>query len=519
MTKLSYFTDIELPHGVWKQQHYFAGLLEAHKNGELAIPDYLLTVLRDFQIGGVMYAAKAKRCFIADEMGLGKTLEAIATVDTLKAYPVLVICPTSVKLNWQNEWNKWIPGKKIQILSGSSIANLLKRSSIRKDTEIVIINYDVLDNYFEDIEKAGFKAVILDESHYVKSAGARRTGFVNKICIGMEYIFMLTGTPILNRPGELVTQLKILRHLERFGGELGFVRKYCTTGYGGKIIGGKNLDYLNEHMRSFCYIRRNKKDVLKDLPDKQRTNLQVEIANRKEYDSAEEDLVKFVHEKALHDEKFDASLAGLRVEERILRRQTYADSKAVKAMNAMGLVKIEVLKQVAAKGKLIPLFEWIEDFLENEDKLVVFADHIDIQKTIIERFPDNTTHLFGEDSIEVRDANVKKFQTDPNCKMIVCSLKAGGLGITLTAASTVVMVEQGWNPAIHDQAEDRLHRIGQKESVNVYYFLGKNTIDEDIRELIERKRAVVTATLEGKEPDKQISIYQELIDRITRRRK
>jgi len=153
--------------------------------------------------------------------------------------------------------------------------------------------------------------------------------------------------------------------------------------------------------------------------------------------------------------------------------------------------------------------------LENGEKLVVFASHIEIQKKIASWY--GSAHVFGEDDGQTRQSNVDRFQSDPECRIIVCSLQAGGLGITLTAASNVVFVEQGWTPSIMEQASDRCHRIGQTDSVTVWYLNAINTIDEEIAELIEKKRKIIDAAIDGQSVEAATSILNDLINKLRNR--
>jgi len=455
------------------------------------IPPHILNKLRPFQIAGVLYAVSKGKCFIADEMGLGKTIQAIASVITLKAFPALVVCPASLKLNWEKEIHKWSPDSKIYMFNGTSAIDFML-GRFPKDADFAICNYELLKNYNEEIIKHGFKCVIFDESHYLKNIGAQRTKLSIKVADPVKHIFLLTGTPILNRPQELVSQLRVLRLLQIFGGEAQFQREFCVY-YGNTFVRPKNLDRLNERLRSLAYIRRKKMDVLTELPPKQKDVIEVEITNRPEYEFALKDLINYLK-----------------------LNKNYSDERARAAFMAAALTQVEFLKQIIARGKFDAVCEWIENFLESGEKLVVFSIHIEIQKQLMVRFPD-AAHLFSADDLEERNRNVEKFQTDENCKLFIASLQAGGLGITLTAASNVVTIELGWNPAVHEQAEDRLHRIGQTDNVMAYYFLGTNTIDQDIWQLIEQKRIIVDAVHEGTDERAQMTVFSELIDRLMRR--
>lgn len=464
--------------------------------------------LRPFQRAGVAYALEAKRSFICDEMGLGKTVEALATIHAAEAFPALIVCPASLKLNWQREAEKWLPGRLISVIGG-------KNTSLEAD--IVILNYDILGKFKDNL--IGFKAVILDESHYIKNHKAQRTIHAQEIGKQAEVRLCLTGTPVLNRPNELLSQLEFLGRLDDLGGFWNFAKRYCNAHKiqvsRGKTAwdfsGAANLDELNDKLRANCYIRRNKADVLTELPAKQRSIVAVEIDNRAEYRKAENELISWLKEQAANDEKFSASIAHLPADEQKKKRAEYAMSAGKKAARAEQLVRIEKLKQLSAQGKMAAVIEWVESFMESGEKLVLFAHHQNIIEKLATQFKSYT--ITGETPLDKRQVAVDSFQNDPDTKLIICNIKAGGVGLTLTAASNVAFCELGWNPAEHDQAEDRCHRIGQQSSVNAWYLLGAATIDVDIASLIEAKRSVVDAATEGGEVVDN-SIMKELIAKL-----
>ena len=432
--------------------------------------------LRPFQRAGVEYAVKTKRTFLADEMGLGKTVQALATIQATDAFPALIVCPASLKLNWQRETKKWLSGRSVSIFTAKS-----------NPADIEIINYDILKRNLDTLKMRGFKAIIFDESHVLKNGKAQRTKAASELSKGIEIRLALTGTPVLNRPQELLAQLKILGRLDDIGGFWKFAERYCAakkTRWGWDFTGSANLAELNEKLRSTCYIRRDKASVLAELPLKQRSVVPLDIDNRKEYQNVEKDLIRWLTKQK---------------GEELAERAKYAEQ----------LVKIEYLKQLAAQGKLPALFEWVQSFLESGEKLVLFATHQNIIDAIAEKFSSALT-ITGETPQNHRQQIVDKFQTDPEAKLLVMNLKAGGVGLTLTAASNVAFFELGWTPADHNQAEDRCHRIGQKNSVNIWYLLASGTIDEEIYRLIDTKRKIVDAATEGGEMEEN-SILQELI--------
>ena len=481
--------------------------------------------LRPFQRAGVAYALKAQRCFIADEMGLGKTVQALATVQAAHAYPAVIVCPASLKLNWAREAAKWLPGRSISVWNGKAGV---------ADADIIIINYDVLKRHLDALTALEPQAVIFDESHYCKNHKAQRTEAAKTLAQNVPYRLALTGTPVLNRPAELLSQLGIIDRLGDMGGFWQFARRYCQAyqgRWGWDFSGAAHLDELNTKMRATCYIRRNKADVLTELPAKQRAVVPMTIDNRREYERAEAQVVAWLSERAAADEAFRAEVEEAArhewpgadeeaqqgrarfVREAIARR---AESAAERAARAEQLVKIETLKRLSAQGKLEAVKEWVGSFVESGEKLVLFAHHTEIVEALAETF--GAPSITGQTPVEARQAAVDRFQTDPDCKVIVLNIRAGGVGLTLTAASNVAFVELDWTPGAMDQAEDRCHRIGQTDQVTAWYLLGEETIDEDIHDLIETKRAVVEAATEGDvKTQHDTGIVNELLARLTKK--
>jgi SNF2 family DNA or RNA helicase len=466
--------------------------------------------LRPFQKAGVEYAMKNKRVFIADEMGLGKTIQAIATIQAERLFPSLIVCPASLKWNWKIEFEKWLNDIKVKVLNGKN-----KKEDF--DADVLIINYDVLQKNLEELFQREIKCVVFDEFHYTKSGKAQRSKAALQIASKSEYVLGLTGTPVLNRPAELINPLKILRRLDEFGGFWKFATRYAGAfrgRFGIVMNGAENLDELNEKLRERCYIRRNKKDVLTELPDKQISEIYVDLSNRKEYERAESELVNYLVEQALKEKEFIESIKGLSEDEQLVAKHERAMSKEMKIRRAEHLVKIEALKQVSARGKLEAVTEWIDNFLESEEKLVVFATHKEIIQAITEKY--KCKSITGETATEERQRIVEDFQENKETKLIVLNLKAGGVGLTLTQASNLIFVELGWTPADHQQAEDRIHRIGQKNVANIYYFLGKDSIDEYIYQVLQDKKQVVNATTEGGEIEAE-GILSKIINHLTKK--
>jgi hypothetical protein len=441
--------------------------------------------LRPFQRAGIQYALDRRRTFIADEMGLGKTVEALMTAETDEAFPMLVICPKSVVPSWRREATKWLPRRSVQVLDAQARA--------QEGIDITIVHYDVLMKRAE-VLNSGYRALVLDESHFVKNRKAQRTEAVKTIAENLEgddpIILCLSGTPLVNRPAELITQLTIMNRLKDLGGFRKFWHRYC----GGDQRGAQHLNELNVQLRANCMVRRLKKDVLTELPPRTFAEVETAIDNRAEYRRAEEAFLTWVAE-------------------------TGGDVAA--ASRAETLVKLTKLRGLAAQGKLESALRWIEEFLESDGKLIVFAHHKPILDALVERLqPFNPVTVLEENTTAQREANIDRFQEDEDVRVIVCSLKTGGMGITLTAASNVAFLELGWTPADMVQAVDRAHRIGQRDAVTGWQIVAPDTIDDFMAEILEEKRLIMEQVLDGRAAEAGLdeSMTGELIKRMMDRR-
>lgn len=453
--------------------------------------------LMPFQKAGVDYATANGRVFIADEMGLGKTIQAIGAIQHAQAYPALIVVPAVVKLNWEREWRKWVPDRSVVVLSGRTGdgADVLN--------DVVIVNYDILEAWLPDLGMRAFQAVVFDESHYLKNAKAKRSKAARALAAKIPMRLMLTGTPVLNRPFELASQLQVAGLLREFGGWRAFVNRYCAphhNGWGWDYSGASHLDELHHRLRSIGYIRRTKAQVLKDLPAKRRATVPVSLANRDRYDAVLETLRVWCREKVIHDAELMAALQEASEDEVDLaaRVERLTELRHERTKMAEALTRIEALKQVAAEEKLPDVVAWISDFLDSGEKLVVFATHHRILDALYEAFASQAVLVTGETPMSQRQQSVDDFQNDPDVRLFVGNIQAAGVGITLTAASNVAFVELPWRPGDLDQAEDRTHRIGQTDSVSAWYLLAADTIDEKIAGMLDEKRSVVDAATDGR---------------------
>jgi hypothetical protein len=454
--------------------------------------------LRPFQGAAVDYALRARRTFLSDEPGLGKTIQALATLEAAGAYPALIVAPASLRLNWLREAARWLPHRTRVGLSGGDAVGA---------QDLSVASYEITHTLVDGAVARPPRALILDESHFCKNPTARRTRAVTAIADALPddaIVLLLSGTPVLNRPEELAPQLKILGRLEEIGGARRFARVYAR---------GQELNTLNRRLRRTCFVRRRKADVLRHLPAKQRVIVPVAIANGGEYRAAQADVAQWVRAQAEADEAFTREVAGLDDDARAAAVRARGRDAEQRARRAQALVRITQLALIAARGKLDGAREWIGNFVETGEKLVVFTRHREIGDALLEAFP-GAACATGRLDADGRAAEVDRFQTDDACRLIVCSLDAAGVGLTMTAASNVAFVELGWTPAAHDQAEDRVHRIGQEEAVTAWYLLAADTIDERIAAVIDRKRELVRAATDGA-PAGQEAVLDDLLDWIS----
>jgi SNF2 family DNA or RNA helicase len=421
-------------------------------------------------------------------MGLGKTLQAIATLEYVRdSYPAVVVCPPNLVLNWQKEYEKWLPDRKVVTVTDR------KTFPEHKDFDVLVIGYSNINHWQKQIKD--FRSFVFDESHYIKSPTSQRTKAAIKIARTAPrqgIILCLTGTPVTNRPAEYASQLDVLGKLNTFGGLWGFYRRYCGAfrdRFGQwNISGNSNLDELNEKLRGNCYIRRTKDQVLKDLPPVRHANIIVagSPTQMAEYRKAERDIVEYLVERA---------------KQIALELGTSPGSAAVvakiKAEANEHLVRISVLRRLAAKAKMDSVVEFIESHKEAGLKVVVAAHHRDVVDEIANKF--GGLKIQGGMLVEEVEAAKSRFQEESteDAPVIVLSIQAAKTGHTLTASQDVLFVELPWTPADVDQTYSRCHRLGQKGSVTATYLLCEGTVDEEIYNLISRKRGVVNAATDG----------------------
>jgi len=428
--------------------------------------------LMEFQKEGVGFIeSRNGNVIVGDEMGTGKTITVLTYISNHpELTPVVIVVPATLKYNWKKEADKWLLTKRdIQILEGK------KTKKLKKSSDIIIVNYDIVYAWRKEIANINPKVLILDECHAIKTSTTKRTKGVKHIAKKTKHIIPMSGTPAINRPAELYNSIKLVEP-ELFGSFQSYAQRYCDAyfnGYGWEYKGGSNLEELYDILSNIM-IRRKKEDVIEDLPEKRRTFVSLDLTNISDYNKAENDFIEWIRENK-----------GKRAAER--------------ASSAEKLVKVGTLRLLAVRGALANSIQWIKNFLADYDgKLVVFAVHKEIISALMEEFGDIAVKIDGSvPTGEVRQTIVEKFQNDKNIRLFVGNIKAAGVGITLTASSNIVFLELPWTPGELEQAEDRCHRMGQKNAVNIWYLLAENTIEMELAKMIDSKRNILSQVLDG----------------------
>jgi len=348
--------------------------------------------LAPFQWAGVRYALDARRTFIADEQGLGKTVEALAAIEADGAYPAVVVCPASLKLNWERETAKWLPHREVVVIEG--------RSAVAPTGEITILNYEIVAAHRETLGRLKPRALIVDESHYVKNPQAKRTRAVRRLADAVRpdgLRLALSGTPVLNHAEELVSQLRVIGRLADFGSGAQFARRFR---------GEHSEERLHWHLRRSCFVRRLKSEVLPQLPAKRQVVVPVALGNEREYRLAEDDVIAWLRTQPLDLRELNAKIAA--------------------TLRAERLAQLGTLQRLAARGKLGGALAWIGDFLQSGEPLVVFARHIEVQEAVLARFP-GAAHLLGRDSTAARDMTVSAFQSEDGPQLLIAATRVAAI--------------------------------------------------------------------------------------------
>ncbi len=433
--------------------------------------------------------AGSRRFILADDMGLGKTTATIIAALETGAKKILIICPASLKINWQREIENY-SDRPVYIAEGKKFST---------EADFVIVNYDILKNFHDMKDKgksllnqSNFELVILDEAHMISNPQAQRTKIINHYVKDIKRVWLLTGTPMTSRPMNYYNLLNIIESPVAQNW-MAYAIRYCQ-GYqfmAGKrkvwnVTGASNLEELRDRT-SKQILRRLKEDVL-DLPDKIISPVYLRLKS-KEYEE-------------LMGEYYD----------------WFDNKKDESSSLTVQFSKLMKVRKVIANEKTKQTIEFAENIIEQGKKVIIFTNFTDTLQTIYQHFGKQAVYLDGSCSKPHRQNAVDEFQENDKIKVFVGNLKAAGVGLTLTAAEVVIMNDLSFVPAEHAQAEDRAYRYGQKSNVLVYYPLYENTIEGAVYDILNRKKEIIRTVMGDEQPENVGDVVEEILSLINKRR-
>ena len=427
------------------------------------------------QIEGVAFLLGRRRAILADDMGLGKTRQAIVSLRHLAPEgPRLVVCPASVKRNWAREIALVTPNSAVLVIEGSA--------PIGFTAEWVIVNYDILRRHIDNLQHVRWAALVFDEAHYLKNHTSARSKLARQLTLTAAAnapqplaVQLLTGTPLTSRPRDLFVLLQLVNHpLGR--SFLAFAKRYCAAEkgeYGWKTGGASNIEELTVQLHGVM-LRRSKDDVLA-LPPKLRTWLPVDVP---------------AGTGARAVQKVFELLAGQH--DRPMASRSLASRKRGKL-----LAFVVEARQALAMAKTAATLDLVKSAIDQGEKVIVFSCFDDPIQRFTKELGAAAVVITGKTPAAMRQQLVDRFQHDDDIRVFVANIIAGGTGLNLTAATQVVFNDLDWVPTNHWQAEDRAYRIGQTRTVNVTYFVARDTIDDFVQAVLETKAALVSSIVEG----------------------
>ena len=427
------------------------------------------------QIEGVAFLLGRRRAILADDMGLGKTRQAVVSLRHIAPDgPYLVVCPASVKRNWARE---------IAIAAPEATTHIIEKGAPAYSGQSwVIVNYDILSKHIHALGPEPWAGLVFDEAHYLKNHRSTRSRLARQLADRAKQrpgaepaVYLLTGTPLTNRPRDLFVLLQLVGHpLGR--SFLSFAKRYCAAernDYGWQTRGASNIEELTVQLHGVM-LRRSKDQVLA-LPPKLRTWLPVEVPKG----TGVRDMRKVV--ELLLDKKEVAP--GSDIDERRLRGRL--------------LHAVTVARETLAAAKVDSTIDFVTGAVEQGEKVIVFSCFEEAIQKLAKQFEGSAVLVTGKTPAVQRQSLVDRFQQDDNVRVFLGNIIAAGIGFNLTAATQVVFNDLDWVPANHWQAEDRAYRIGQTRTVNVTYMVAANTIDDFVQSVLEKKGTLVSAVVDG----------------------
>lgn len=452
-----------------------------------------------YQRGGIAYAIQRKDTLIADEMGLGKSIEALGFINKIQPKSVIIVCPSTLIFNWRNEAEKWLVEGRWKILEVDA-----KSVVVSEDDDLfVIVNYEKLTGdspLSRSLARRQFDVMVVDEAQYIKNPESARSQAV----IGQEGLMrrarrclFLTGTPIENYPKEIWPIASAICPA-KFGDWWEFARRYCGLHQeerrGKKVWvsdGSSNLGELQQRLRASFMVRRLKKDVLPELPPKRR---QLVVLHDAKKDWSKDP--RFKRWRELYEKEVDAALAKL--EASTSSDEYKAAALAMDEITGIAFEEMSTVRHEVALAKLPLAKKYLDQVLESVENVIIFAHHKDVIEELAKHFGDRAVVVHGGTPMKgprSREVAVRDFQAGLK-KIFIGQTRAAGVGLTLTAGSTVVFVEVDWVPGVVSQCEDRACRIGQKKMVHVIHLVLGGTMEVNMVQKMIRKQEVIDKALD-----------------------
>ena len=468
---------------------------------EPPVPDRLSPAGRELMPHQAKFLASVREghrsYLLADEPGLGKTAQSVIAASVAGAYPLLVVVPNVVKMNWAREVERWTPGRRVTVVHGDG-------ADIDAFADVFVINYEILDRHLSWISDFGFKGMVVDEAHMIKNTSSQRSRNVLAIADRIRertpgtspLMIALTGTPLINDIDDFRAIWRFLGWTdgEKPGPEL--MAKLEHNGW--TPADSAFYPEARQSVIEMGIVRRRKLDVAKDLPAKRVVDLPVEL---------DDDLGRGIRdaERKLADKlvaRFTTiknGKLGAKLSDDAIIRMVCAQELEESNASADGLNVFTMVRQIGqAKASLAA--DYAAQLVRSVGKVVFFAKHVDVMDTVEKQLADaglRTVSIRGDQTAVFRQEQIDAFNTDPEVSVAVCSLTAAGVGVNLQAASNVVLAELSWTDAEQTQAIDRVHRIGQEEPVTAWRIVAAQTIDAKIAELIDSKAGLAARALDG----------------------
>ena len=447
--------------------------------------------LYDYQRAAVSWLMNNNgRGLLSLDLGLGKTFVSLAYAVHTKKKKTLVICPVSMKYSWLDETGLWT-NKKAMVIDSKSDLTLEDFNN----HDIFIINYDILKKFLVFLTNVKFDCLIIDESTYCKNPSSIRAKAVKKISEKIDSVILLSGSPLLNRVIELYTSLNILDS-KNWNNYYDFAYKYAAahpSKWGGLDVSGfSNLPELKKRIDPLI-LRKKKEDVLKELPEKRFIDVPIKLSSefQQKYNMVENSFIEYLKEIKNKSRK-----------------------EINKSLLAEQLVRLNEMRQLTSEGKIDSVKDLIQNVLNSGEKMLVFGNFNKPLSALKEVFEKESVIITGSVSSLDRKKAIDEFQNNPEKRIFFGGMKSAGMGITLTAASTVIFQDFDWTPEIMKQCFSRADRIGQKaSSISIYQMVALNTIDQKMSKILKKKQEIIDTLIDGKNVEtKNNNMFKDIIN-------